>query len=79
MVKALSMLASHSIGVFTSLIDKMGLDPVLDCLSNANSHIQQPVLTMISMLLSENARSIPEKVTKSSHKYNFKLTKKLII
>lgn len=58
------MLSSHSIGVFTLLIDKMGLDPVLDCLSSGNSHVQQPVLTMISMLLSENSRTLPEKVEK---------------
>lgn len=56
------MLSSHSIGVFTLLIDKMGLDPVLDCLSSGNSQVQQPVLTMISMLLSENSRTLPEKV-----------------
>lgn len=57
------MLTSHSINVFTSLIDKFGVDSILDCLSTGNHHVQQPMLTMISMLLNEsNAKILPEKV-----------------
>jgi hypothetical protein len=57
------MLSSHSINVFTSLIDKVGIDPILDCLSSGNSHVQQPVLTMLTMLLNESSsRVVPEKV-----------------
>lgn len=57
------MLASHSVGIFTTLIDKVGVDSVLECLSHNNGHIQIPVLTMISMLLNESSlKSLPEKV-----------------
>jgi hypothetical protein len=48
--------------VFTSLIDKVGADSVLDCLSVGQSQIQQATLTMISMYLNEpNAKVLPEK------------------
>ena len=57
------MLSSHSISVFVSLIDKTGVETILECLSNSNSQIQHVTLTMISMLSSEpNSKNLPEKV-----------------
>jgi hypothetical protein len=57
------MLASHSINVFLTLIEKVGIDTVLDCLSTNNSQVQQSMLTMIAMLINEsNMKNIPEKV-----------------
>ena len=57
------MLASHSINIFLTLLDKVGVDPILDCLSTNNSQIQQSMLTMIAMLVNESSlKNIPEKV-----------------
>lgn len=59
------MLASHSINVFLTLIEKVGIDTVLECLSTNNSQVQQSMLTMIAMLINEsNMKNIPEKVWK---------------
>jgi hypothetical protein len=56
------MLSSHAVSVFVTLIDKIGADQILECLSNSNFHIQHIVLTMISMLVNDsNLKSIPEK------------------
>lgn len=57
------MLSSHSINVFLSLIEKVGVDAILDGLNNQNSQIQLPLLTMIAMLANEsNTKNLPEKV-----------------
>lgn len=57
------MLSSHSIDIFTTLIDKAGPDPIIDCLSSNNNQIQLPVLTMLAMLTNEtNSKNLPEKV-----------------
>ena len=57
------MLSSHSINVFLTLIEKVGIDTLLDCLTTNNSQVQQSMLTMISMLINEsNMKNIPEKV-----------------
>ena len=62
-LNALCMLSYHSINIFITLIDKVGVDSVLDCLSHNNTHIQQIMLTMISILVNEaSAKSFPEKV-----------------
>ncbi|CAF0783549.1 unnamed protein product [Brachionus calyciflorus] len=61
-LNALSMLSSHSIDIFSTLVDKVGPDAILDCLSHNNSHIQLPILTMIAMLTNEtNSKNLPEK------------------
>ncbi len=58
------MLSSHSINIFTTLIDKVGVEPIFDCLTSSNSNIQQTMLTMIAMLANDsNLKSIPEKVS----------------
>jgi hypothetical protein len=65
--KALCMLASHSISIFLTLLEKVGVDPILDCLSTNNCHIQQSMLTMIAMLVNESSlKNIPEKVNKNN-------------
>jgi len=57
------MLSSHSINVFLTLIEKVGIDTLLDCLTTNNSQVQQSMLTMIAMLINEsNLKNIPEKV-----------------
>ena len=62
-LEALSKLISHSTSIFTTLVDKIGPDTVLDCLSHNNSSIQQSILTMISMHMNEmNNKTLPEKV-----------------
>jgi hypothetical protein len=61
--KALCQLTSHSVTIFQSLIDKVGVDPILDILSLTNTRIQQAMLTMLSMYINEcNLKTIPEKV-----------------
>ena len=63
-LNAICMLSSHSISVFVSLIDKNGIDSILECLTNANNQIQHVTLTMISMLTNEqNTKSLPERVS----------------
>lgn len=62
-LNALCMLSSHSINVFSSLIEKTGVDAILECLSSGNSQIQHVALTMICMLSNEqSSKSLPEKV-----------------
>ena len=57
------MLTSHSISVLVSLIDKTGVEAIMECLSNSNSQIQHVTLTMIAMLSNEpNTKSLPDKV-----------------
>lgn len=57
------MLTSHSTHIFSTLIDKVSIDPILDCLSHTNSHIQHVMITMISMLVNDtNMKSFAEKV-----------------
>ena len=59
------MLSSHSINVFSTLIEKVGIEPILDCLSINNPHIQISMLTMLAMLSNETSslKTIPEKVS----------------
>lgn len=58
------MLSSHSIDIFTVLIDKAGPDPIIDCLSTNNYQIQIAVLTMMAMFTNEtNSKNLPEKVS----------------
>jgi hypothetical protein len=57
------MLSSHSTNIFSTLIDKVSIDSILDCLSHNNSHIQHIMITMISMLINDtNMKSFSEKV-----------------
>lgn len=57
------MLSSHSVNIFLTLLEKVGVDPILDCLSISNSHIQQSMLTMVAMFINESSlKNIPEKV-----------------
>ena len=61
--KALCLLSSHSISIFLTLINKVGIDALLDCLSSNNGQVQQAILTMIAMLVNESGlKGIPEKV-----------------
>lgn len=58
------MLSSHSISIFTTLIERVSADPILECLSSSNTHIQQSMLTMLSMLSNDpSLKTLPEKVT----------------
>ena len=62
-LKALCMLSSHSVNIVLTLIDKIGVDPLLECLSSNNGLQQQAMLTMISILVKDGpSKSIPEKV-----------------
>ncbi len=57
------MLSSHSINIFLVLIEKLGVEPILDCLSSNKSQVQQYMLTMIAMLANEaTLKSLPDKV-----------------
>jgi hypothetical protein len=62
-LKALCFLTSHSVSVFQTLIDKIGLDPILDYLSSTNSRVLQSILTMLAMYINDmNLKNISEKV-----------------
>ena len=61
--KALCFLGSNSPGVISSLIEKVSLEPLLECLSDSNSHVQHTALAMFAMLVHDSAfKFIPEKV-----------------
>ncbi len=64
-LNALCLLASNSVGVLSTLVDKVTLDPLLDCLSDSNSHVQHTALTMFAMLVSDSAfKLVSEKVSR---------------
>jgi len=61
-LRALCMLASHSPNIGLTLIDKIGVEALLDCLGSNNSHIQQIMLTLIAITVHEgHLKSFPEK------------------
>lgn len=73
-LKAICMLASHSINIFLTLIEKVGVEPILECLSTNNSQIQQSMLTMLAMLSNESSlKNIPEKVRFFKNYLKFKI------
>ncbi len=61
-LRALCMLASHSASIGLSLVDKVGVEAILECLSSNNSQIQQVMLTLVTIPVNEgHLKSFPEK------------------
>lgn len=76
-LKALCMLSVHSASIGLTILDKVGADQILECLSSNNSQIQQVMLTLLAMIAhEENLKSLPEKVR--TYKIFYKFSKHVI-
>ena len=54
-IGALNMLAAHSAPIAATLVDKVGIDTLLDCMMHTNSEIQQGALTLLAIYANEPA------------------------